>query len=233
VTLVLLELVALAALVLEAALGFGGTLAAACLGAQLVPLRVLVPAFVPLDFAVSLVLAMRGSRQIAWRLLVREVSPPVAIGAAFGLALGAVAAAAWLPIAFGILVVVLAALELARVRVTPIRRGERAVLALGGLAHGLFGTGGPLVVYVVRRRLHDRGAFRATLAVLWLVLDAALIVYFAATGRYDRGTLAILGLLALALVPGTWLGERLHARLPARAAWLVLLVAGAALVVKS
>jgi len=233
-TLVGLELIAVAALALEGALGFGGTLAAASLGAQLVPLRVLIPAFVPLDLAISAWLFARGSRTVAWPLLSREVAPPVAAGAAVGLALGGFAAAAWLPIAFGVLVVVLAALELARLRPT---RGARGLLALGGIAHGLFGTGGPLVVYVVRRRVADPGAFRATLAVLWIVLDAALIIRFAAAGAYDRDTLAVLGLLALALAPGLALGERLHAALPperfARAAWLVLLAAGAALALRA
>ncbi|HEY1556716.1 MAG TPA: TSUP family transporter [Kofleriaceae bacterium] len=224
-----LEAIALAALALEGALGFGGTLAAVCLGAQLVPLRVLVPAFVPLDLAISLVLAVRGSRQIAWPLLARDIAPPVACGAAVGLVLGGGATATWLPVAFGVLVVVLAALEL--LRVSP-RGGDRGVLALGGVAHGLFGTGGPLVVYVVRRRLADPGAFRATLAVLWVVLDAVLVAWLAATGRYTHDALVALGLLALALAPGVWLGERLHTRLPPRAAWLVLLASGAALALR-
>jgi hypothetical protein len=233
-----LEAIALAAFAMEGSLGFGGTLAAATLGAQVVPLRVLLPAFVPLDLAVSVYLVARGTRAVAWRVLAREVGPPAGAGAAVGLALGGLAGATWLPLAFGLLVVALAALELGRPAARPIARGPRGgMLALGGLVHGLFGTGGPLVVYVVRRRLVEPGVFRATLGVLWLVLDAALIARFAAGGRYDRDAIELLGVLALALAPGLYAGERLHAALDprrfTRAAWLVLLAAGGALAVRA
>ena len=118
-------------------------------------------------------------------------------------------------------------------------RGQKiALLAAGGLAHGLFGTGGPMIVYVVRRRLPDKRAFRSTLAVLWLVLNAALLASFASQGLYaSRSTLEAGGVLAIAFVPGLAIGERVHRKLaPARferAVWLLLLVAGAALALRS
>jgi len=233
-----LGLVALIAFSVEGAIGFGGTVIAVSLGAQLAPLELLLPAFVPLNLAMSAWLLGTGVRAISWRVLLLEIVPMVAIGAAGGLALAHVGSGRALVIAFGCFVVVLAGLSLlrppARPLAGPIRGG---LLALGGIAHGLFGTGGPMIVYVARRRIADKRAFRATLAVLWLALNTLLLVNFIVLGRYGRATLDTGLVLALAIVPGLWLGERVHRALePARferLVWSVLLVAGAALALRS
>ena len=239
--------VALTAFATEGAIGFGGTVIVACIGAQLVPLHVLLPAFVPVNLALSTWLIAGGVRSIAWRLLAREVAPPVALGAGCGLVLFRVVEAAGpragaaLALGFGAFVILLATLQLAGRGggSGELSRARRlALLAAGGVAHGLFGTGGPMIVYVVRRRLTEPRAFRATLAVLWLSLNTALLASFASAGLYSQRPTLDAGLvLAVAFVPGLAIGERVHQRLaPARferAVWLLLLVAGTALVVRS
>jgi hypothetical protein len=204
-----------------------------------VPLDLLLPAFVPLNLVLSAWLFATGVRVVSWRLLVVEVAPPVAIGAAAGLALAHVPAQGVLALVFGVFVVALAAIQLIRPATsTPVHAiAKHGLLGLGGVAHGLFGTGGPMIVYVVRRRLPDPRAFRATLAVLWLVLNGALLANFASLGRYTRPTFEAGAALAIAIVPGLILGDRIHARLsPARferAVWILLAIAGAALAIRS
>ncbi|MDB4957993.1 MAG: putative rane protein [Myxococcales bacterium] len=234
----LLGVVALAAFATEGAIGFGGTVLAASIGAQLVPLEVLLPAFVPLNIALSTWLLASGVREVAWRYLATHVAPAVAVGAAIGLALFHVQGKTVLSLVFGIFVVVLAALQLAKPAARPLGGVVRiGLLVLGGVAHGLFGTGGPMIVYVVRRQLPDKKAFRATLAVLWLVLNTALLVNFAGSSLYGREVAITGGVLAFAIVPGLVIGERLHRKLdPARferVVWILLLVAGTALAVRS
>ena len=96
-----------------------------------------------------------------------------------------------------------------------------------------------MIVYVVRRRRStDKRAFRATLAVLWLTLNLALLANFAWLGLYDRqDARASAASLALTIVPGLWLGERIHRALDAarfeRVVWALLLFAGAALAIRS
>ena len=178
-------MVALSAFATEGAIGFGGTVLAASIGAQFIPLDVLLPAFVPLNMVMSLWLVTRGVSAIAWRMLAVEVAPSVGIGAAIGLALFHVPAKTALALAFGVFVVGLAVLQLARpADGTPGRALRFGLLGLGGIAHGLFGTGGPMIVYVLRRRLPDKRAFHSTLAVLWLVLNTALLVNFASAHLY-------------------------------------------------
>ena len=237
-TLVALAAIALIAFTTEGAIGFGGTVIAASIGAQFVPIEALLPAFVPLNLALSTWLLTRGFGAVAWRMLLVDIALPVGLGAAVGLALFHLQAKTELALAFGIFVAGLATLQLARPADRQLARPWRlGLLVLGGIAHGLFGTGGPMIVYVVRRTLPDKRAFRATLAVLWLVLNAALLVNFLSLGLYDAHT-ADLGLvLALVIVPGLYLGERVHHALDAarfeRVVWVLLLAAGVALAVRS
>jgi len=237
-TLVALTVIALVAFCTEGAIGFGGTVIAACLGAQIIPLEALLPAFVPLNLAMSAYLIASGREAIAWRVLARTIAVPVAIGAAVGLALFHVPAKVVLAAVFGSFVALLAVLQLARPATAPLGRGlQRAFLVAGGVAHGLFGTGGPMIVYVTRRELADKRAFRATLAVLWFVLNIALLVNFVALGLYTRHTVEIGGAVGLALIPGLWLGQRVHDALDGarfeRVVWTLLLVAGLALALRS
>jgi len=237
-TLVILGIVALLAFTTEGAIGFGGTVLAASIGAQFVRLEVLLPAFVPLNILMSSWLLGRGVKVVAWRMLLVEVAPAVGVGAAIGLLLFHLPAKTLLALVFGCFVIGLAALQLSRPADKPLARPlQLGFLGLGGVAHGLFGTGGPMIVYVVRRRLQDKLAFRSTLAVLWLVLNFALLANYATSHLYTRATGEIGAVIALALVPGLYLGNKLHHKLEAekfeRVVWLVLLLAGLALAVRS
>ncbi|MBX3159753.1 MAG: sulfite exporter TauE/SafE family protein [Deltaproteobacteria bacterium] len=237
-TVVALFGVALLGFGIEGAIGFGGTVIAASVGAQLVPLDELLPAFVPVNMLLSAWLLATGVRAVAWRTLAVEVAPMVALGAVAGLALFHVPAKTALALAFGVFVVGLAALQLARpAREEPPTAARAAMLVLGGVAHGLFGTGGPMIVYAVRRRIADKRAFRASLAVLWLSLNVALLVNFASLDLYRRETLDLGAAIALAVVPGLVIGERIHRALDTarfeRLVWVGLVVAGGALAARS
>lgn len=236
--LVILGVVALCAFATEGAIGFGGTVLAASIGAQVVSLDLLLPAFVPLNMVLSAYLLVRGFSAVSWRMLATEVAPAVGVGAAIGLVLFHLPAKNLLSLAFAVFVIALATMQLTRPAGAPLGPiTKTGLLGLGGIAHGLFGTGGPMIVYVVRRTLIDKRAFRASLAVLWLTLNIALLANYAGSGLYDRRTVEVGGVLALAIVPGLWIGERVHRKLDAarfeRVVWVVLLLAGAALAARS
>ena len=237
-TLVALAAIALIAFTTEGAIGFGGTVIAASIGAQVVPIEELLPAFVPLNLVLSTWLLTRGLQSIAWRVLLVDIALPVGLGAAGGLVLFHLPAKTALALAFGLFVAGLAILQLARPADRPLGRPwQLGLLVLGGVAHGLFGTGGPMIVYVLRRKLPDKRVFRATLAVLWLVLNTALLINFLSLDLYRRQTLDLGLVLAIVIVPGLYLGERIHHALdPARferVVWVVLLAAGTALAVRN
>lgn len=237
--------IVLAGFLVEGVIGFGSTVIVVSLGSQLLPVEQLLPAFVPLNVLLSCWLLMRGRALVAWRVLARELAAPVLLGLATGMALASVAPTQLLRLVLAGGIVVLAAIELRRAVAAPSTAAARPlpaavrllVYGLGGVAHGLFAVGGPLITYALRRTLTDKGAFRATLAVLWLTLNSTLLVRWTWDGAFTQQGGVLTLVMATALIPGAWLGDRLHHRLPAdkfaRLVWTVLLAAGLALGVRT
>jgi uncharacterized membrane protein YfcA len=232
------------AFVVEAAVGFGATVITVTLAAQFLPLDATLASFIPLNLALSMVIVGRNLRFVDWRLLLGFVLPLAGVGLAGGLALFELRRTEALRLAFALFVVALSSVELARATraaaaPAPPARAPLVVanVILGGFIHGLFGTGGPMLVWACGRMLGDKSRFRATLAVVWMVLNSALVVSYARLGTLgaESGSrsLFLLPSLAIALV----VGERLHRRLEGRrfllALWLLLLLAGVALAVRS
>ena len=94
---------------------------------------------------------------------------------------------------------------------------SRAMLFAGGVVHGAFTTGGPLLVVYCRRALPDKSSFRATMGVVWLLLNAALMIGWTATGAWSHETWRVT-LVGLPFVfAGTAAGEYLHHRVDERA----------------
>lgn len=236
-----LAAVVLAAFTVETALGFGATVVTVALGSFVAPIEVILPAFVPVNIALSLVLAVRNRRDIDRRILFRRIAPLMGLGLPAGMFLFHSLGSRRLRLAFGVFVALLSSIELARV--ARRREGEESargpgpvastfLLFLAGVIHGVFVTGGPLVVYVTGRELSGKARFRATLSGLWLVLNIALVTSYVLSGRIDGGSL----FTSLALIPpllaGMALGERAHHRVPEesfRACVFVLLFCAGAL----
>jgi uncharacterized membrane protein YfcA len=233
----LLAAIVLLAFSIESAIGFGATVIAVALGLQLYPLQTLLPVLVPVGVLLSSTLVWRNRAHVDRRLALRGILPPMAVGLAVGIAIFARASSAGLARAFGLLVVVIAARELWRFwRADGAARRplpaplHAALLLLAGVIHGVFSSGGPLLVYVVGRSELPKARFRATLSSVWLVLGVALSLAYAAQGRLDRGSLLATAALVPVLVAALWLGEHAHRRLDeARFRYVVfalLLVAG-------
>jgi hypothetical protein len=142
-------------------------------------------------------------------------------------------------------VVTLSALELtkrAAAEGAPPPRTSRvvgsALLVAGGMIHGAFATGGPMVVYVIGRTLGtDKARFRATLSVLWLTLNSILVVSYALSEKLtaSSGTTSLAFIVSLGV--GLALGEIAFRRIaPARFRTFIfgmLAVAGAVLIARN
>jgi uncharacterized membrane protein YfcA len=218
------------------ALGFGGNVLSVALGAHLLAVDLILPAILPTSLALSAWIAWRHRRDIAGRLLFREVLPLVLLGFPLGLLLFESMESAPLQRLLGLVLAGLATLELARTARPLPRPVSRGLLVGGGFVQGLFASGGPLVVYVLSRRGLDKGTFRASLCVLWVLLNTVLLVSYGTHGRLDADSLRITAWAVAPMVLGRVLGQRLHAGLQAlafrRAVNAVLLVSGVVLVLR-
>ncbi|HTQ78166.1 MAG TPA: sulfite exporter TauE/SafE family protein [Burkholderiales bacterium] len=239
------ETLAAAALVVAAAYavfgltGFGSTVIALPLLAQFLPLRFAVPLMMLLDFSVFLAFGARFRRRI--RLdVVGWLAPFMLAGMALGLAL-------LLRAAEQRLLAVLGAFLLAYAAYGLTRRGEPPQLArawcapigfAGGAFSAMFGTGGVLFAIYNSGRVRDKEALRATNAAMIMLSSVVRLVLFGATGLLSQdGLLLSAAALLPALLAGFWLGNRLHAAVPAivvlKAVYAVLVIAGLTLLARS
>lgn len=217
-TLVLLGTIVVFAQTVETVTGFGGTVMSLSLGAHLVSVEKLVVSLVLVNVVQNGWLVARGLRHLQLRLLLTRILPLCGAGLAIGALLFHKLGSSGLKPVLGAFVVVMAVLELVRLFRTTrqpaaLRPLSAAVLLVGGgIFHGLFASGGPLVVYFASRAMPDKHAFRATLSLLWLVLNTVLIVSFVLAGKVDRPAMVVAAAILPALVVGILVGELVHRR---------------------
>ena len=89
------------------------------------------------------------------------------------------------------------------------------LLFLGGIIHGAFASGGPLIVLYAARALPDKGNFRATLCLLWTTLNILLMVNYWRTGQFNAAFVPRLGVMLPFLAAGIFLGDLIHHRVNA------------------
>jgi len=215
-TLALLGAIVIFAQMVETVTGFGGTVMSLSLGAHLVSVEQLVVSLVLVNVIQNLWLVLRGFRHLQLRLLLTHILPLCGLGLAAGALLFHKLGSAGLKPVLGAFVVVMALLELIRLFRSSRHPAALSPLAAafllfgGGVFHGLFASGGPLVVYFASRAMPDKHAFRATLSLLWLVLNSVLIVSFVLAGRIDRPAVVVAAAILPALVLGIVAGELVH-----------------------
>lgn len=233
--LLLVPLVAGAFLV-QTVTGFGSTVLAVVFGSWLVPTEQLVPVLLLVDLPLVAFLAGRDRAHVDRSVLGRLVAPWMGAGVVVGAALAPWLAGEPLRRVYGAVVVALVGRELLGGGPASGPVSARAFTFGAGVVHGLWGSGGPLLVQAVRPVLADRRAFRATMCTVWLVFDALVLATMVARGALDEAAVGRALLVAPAIPVGVWLGDRLHHHLPeARFAAVVrglLLVGGAALLLR-
>ena len=239
-----LETLALAALIVAGAYvifgltGFGSTVVAVPLLALILPLKLAVPTMMMLDLAVTFVLGphlRKGIRvdEVGWLV------PFVLAGMALGLTLLINVAESSLLLGLGAFVLLYAAYGLMR-RGVPIvlRRAWCVPVGLaGGALSALFGTGGVIFAMYFSGRIHEKDALRATNASMIMFSALVRVVLFGFSGLLAQdGLLVCSAILIPSMLGGFYIGNRLHAIIPASSVVLVvysvLVVAGVSLLVR-
>ncbi|WP_271407866.1 sulfite exporter TauE/SafE family protein [Pseudomonas sp. Q1-7] len=204
----------LLAYTLEAITGFGGTLVALSLGALLLPIHDLLPVLVPLNILMSGALAWHHRRLVQWRLLLFTVLPGMLVGTLVGYGLRPWLEDSAMRLGFGVLILCVALREL--LRGAPSGRAPAWMIRLqtgaAGISHGLFASGGPLLVHALAGSALDKSRLRATLLCVWFGLNSLLTLAFLADGSLAPALPRVAAYAPL-LILGVPAGEYLHKRL--------------------
>lgn len=237
-TLLLLAACVLLAFTVEAITGFGSIVIAVSLASLFMPLESVVPVVVPLNVVMSSLILRRHYQHIEWPLLLKRILPLMFLGTVIGYLAMPWLGDASLKIAFGILVIWFAAREWWKIShqqwqplpsfITPF------IMTAAGITHGLFASGGPLLVYALAGTQLPKEKMRATLISVWWTLNLFLTLAFLIDGRLQQQlslSLALLLCLPVAILLGNYWHQRLNEMLFKKVVYAVLIVAGGALVV--
>jgi len=219
--------------------GFGSTVIALPLLVHFFALKFAVPLLMLLDIAAFFLFGARvrkrvQTREIAWLV------PFILAGMAAGLTL-------LIEVDERTLLAVLGAFLLLYAGYSLARRGPPAALSrawcapiglAGGVFSALFGTGGVLFAVYNAGRIRDKDALRATNAAMIMLSSLVRVVLFGAAGLLTQAGLFATALLLLPpMLAGVWLGNRLHASVPAaavvKAVYALLVIAGLTLLARS
>ncbi len=227
----------------QAITGFGSTVIALALGAQIYPIPALLPVLVALNFPLCLYFVVRHNQAIEHSLLWKEILPWMSAGVIVGLGILATFPVPALRPGLGALIVVIAVREAIRI-LSAAKSGEaihpaafRFWTFASGITHGIYASGGPLLVYAMSKRGLSAANFRSTMMAVWLFFNVFLLAWYAVTGKWSMETTRAVIFLLPVIPAGILAGEFLHHRIPVRAFWIlvqaVLFVSGVSFLAQS
>lgn len=217
--------------------GFGSGLIAIPLLALILPLTLVVPLVVFLDYVASASHGLKDRSQIQWRQIF-PLLPFTAVGVLTGLYLFKTVDTVMLAQALGVFVVLYALYTL----FLKDGNGNASTLwaipagSLGGLVGTLFGTGGPFYVLYLKHRGLPKTQFRATFATIFLMDGAGRLTGYLAGGYFDRDWLLLAAYSLPIMAVGLYFGGQVHTGISQRkfqvAVSLLLVVSGASLMLR-
>lgn len=201
---------------IEAMTGFGSIVIALSLGALILPIEDLLPILVPLNLGLSGYLVITQRQHIQWPLLLKIIAPLMVAGTLLGTWLRPTLGNQELAALLAITVAGFGARELWKAykqrQEKPHARWLNQLLIGGaGLTHGLFASGGPLLVFALAGSKLDKAQLRATLLSVWFSLNLMLTLIFAWQGQLAPALPDILFYSPM-VIGGLVIGDFLHHR---------------------
>lgn len=215
---------------IQAITGFAGTLLAMPPSALLIGVQNARVVLNFLAFLTCLIIVLCNKSMVQWNILGRIYAVMVP-SMAVGVWLFSIVQTQLLLYLYGGLIVIIAVRHLRQTPQMPVV-GIRALVLLitAGLIHGMFVSGGALLVVYAAAQIKDKHAFRATVAAVWVGLNSMMLVQQLWAGQID---LQLSGLTLAACIPaliGLVLGNRLHERISQtvflRLTYMLLLISG-------
>lgn len=110
------------------------------------------------------------------------------------------------------------------------------ILVLAGIIHGLFVSGGPLLIGYMTKRIQDKVSFRATISTVWIFLNTLILLEDVQAGLWVPSTCRILVFATPFLLAGMYLGSKLYAKMSQlvfmKLTYILLFISGISLLVK-
>ena len=211
--------------------GFGAIVLALPVLTFFFPLKVMIPALILINLIQAIWFAVTQRKYINW-----PHAKKLVIYSGIGLPIGYLVyeylPAEQLKIALGVFVVIVAIWNLSGIAEKhDLPQPFYSILIfLGGIIQSALASGGPFMVIYAAKMLPEKSEFRATLNVLWIVLNLVLCITYTVTGAWNAQMLPIIIVGLPCVVFGTIVGIIVHEKIPQRPfsliVFIILLISG-------
>lgn len=216
--------------------GFGAVIITITLGSYFYPVKWMLPVLMPVTLISNLIIVTRHRQYVDRQILLKTVMPAMGFGLIVGIGIFNYVPGEALKRFLGIMIVGLSARELFNMffrqeKMVPLSSGKSiAYILSAGVIHGIYATGGPLLVYALNRLNLSKSEFRSTLAAIWSLINIALVTSYVLTGRVTSSSLQSSLYILPSLAFGMFLGEVMHSRINERPfrifTFILLLISG-------
>ena len=214
--------------IIQGITGFAGTILAMPFSLMLVGYDTAKPVLNVLGLLSGIYVFAGNRRSVNWKEL-KKIVLIMAVGIFAGMGIKSLLAGreAVLYLALGIFVILLALEGLYQRLLLPRlhrkkkdedqdRKGagtkllELTLLGGAGIAHGIFVSGGPLLIGYLTGRIQDKTVFRATISTVWIVLNTIILAEDIRSGLWTLETLRSLTIAIPFLLGGMFIGGKLY-----------------------
>ncbi|WP_125142640.1 sulfite exporter TauE/SafE family protein [Clostridium transplantifaecale] len=110
------------------------------------------------------------------------------------------------------------------------------LLVLAGIVHGIFVSGGPLLIGYLTKKIPDKVSFRATISTVWIFLNGMILADDIRMGLWNAELVKTQLISIPFLLAGMFIGAKLYARMSQKLfmmiTYLLLFISGVLLLVK-
>ena len=108
------------------------------------------------------------------------------------------------------------------------------IILAAGVIHGMFISGGPLLIIYAVKKIKDKESFRATLSPVWIVLNTYILIKQLIFGVITTTVMTTVFIGIPALIIGVIIGGRLASKMSQKAflnlSYVLLLISGLSLI---
>lgn len=222
--------------------GFGKTIISVTFGSHFFPVEMLLAVIVPINLVLSGYVVSKNVKHINTELLLKKIIPFMLAGQVIGMIIFNFIQGDILKKIYAVFIILLSVYQLnLLLRKKEVKKAPNSfinlMIFLGGIIHGIYASGGPMVVYSLSNYEMTKESFRATLSSIWLFFNIILVVMYIFTSKITTNTLTYSIYLIPALIIGISIGDYAHKKIKEESfkifIYSVLILAGLIIIIPS
>ncbi|MDD3277297.1 MAG: sulfite exporter TauE/SafE family protein [Lachnospiraceae bacterium] len=206
---IIVFVVLLGANLIQAITGFAGTLIAMPPTIKLIGVTEAKALLNVVAQISCLLIVITGWKHINWKEFFK-MFVLMAVGMLIGIRIFEIAPMKNLLVAYGMMIVVIALCKLFLKKELELPGWVMLLVILAaGIIHGMFVSGGALLVIYAASVLKEKEEFRATMALIWVTIGCYITGQQIMLGSFDSHVIFLLIIGLIPVFAGTWIGTKL------------------------